>query len=196
MKYCDQCGTQLNDEDKFCFSCGTWLSVEDLPGSFLKKDDKEVDNMVSSDNQSNNKQNPPRINIWCLALIAVCAFVWFKGPFVAVNLLTMGDQPTAYQIVTDDVLVIGDLEETSVYWAAVGTIIGLIICCVTALCKGNKVVRIVALVSEVPLLIVFLDYISAIDDIEELFDVYGFGFWGLLILLAIIAYVGGQQRDF
>lgn len=195
MKFCDQCGKRLEDDVEFCYYCGE-------PCPALEEHEKESADPVES--AENNAPTPNHndalasswsINGLCLILLVGCAILWLTAPFVAINLLTLGDQPTALQLVMDDVVYIGELTESTAFWAAIVSIIGIIICLISTLASSYTTTRIVAAITELPMLLAMFEMIAWADDLEELFEALGLGFWGVFILLLIVVFTSKSNAS-
>lgn len=194
VKFCEICGAKLESDDLFCPECGEpCCTLEEYEnrqvGPF-----ESVEAKVSIPSGGDNAESSSSINYLCLILLVGCAILWFTAPFAAINLLTMGDQPTALQLVMDDVTYIGELTETSAFWAAVTSIIGIIVCLISTIASTNGVTRFVAILTELPLAWAMFEMINWADDIEELFEALGPGFWGIFILLFIVACASGKRN--
>lgn len=140
-----------------------------------------------------NKPNSS-INFISLALVVICAIVWLTAPFMAVNYYTFGDQPTALELLQDEVTYIGDLEESAAYKAAMISIIGLALCLVCVLCKSRIITRIAAAGTLIPLTKTIIDVMQWADDTEEFMDFFGAAYWCIVVGLVIVAFLGGRMR--
>ena len=219
MKFCEQCGTQLEDSAKYCSACGYPCNSVEVSetirscrncGAILQDEDrycpecgKPCSTSAIGDNDAVNRPEPNRNNgkkapkrkIFPMILLVVGLVLWFLAPFAAVNLLTLGDQPTALQIVTDDILYIGELTDTIAFWAAITSGLGLAVCFISVLAAANRAVRIVALLTELPLGWAIFEFTMWDDGIEEWLDAFGFGFWGIIILLLLVACTSGSGTE-
>ncbi len=127
-------------------------------------------------------------NIYCLISLVVCVVLWLSAPFVAINILTFGDQPTALQLVMDDVSYIGNLTSTFAFWAALASFVGIIICLVSTIINANTAICVSAIVSECFLLFTLL-YAIILFGIKGIFEIFGVGFWGIFVLLLVVIIV-------
>ena len=134
------------------------------------------------------------INYVSLALIVICLIVWFATPFMAVNYYTFGDQPTALELLQDDVTYIGDLEESAAYKAAVISVIGLALCLACVLCKSRIITRLAAAGTLIPLTKNIIDVMRWADDSEEFMDFFGAAYWCIVIGLVFVLFLGGRLR--
>lgn len=194
VKFCENCGSKLESDDLFCPECGE-------PCCTLEEyESRQLDLVESAEAKasilsgSNNPASSSSINYLCLILLIGCAILWFSAPFIAINLLTMGDQPTALQLVMDAVTYIGELTESTAYWAAITSIIGIIICFISAIATAHGATRVVAILTELPLALAMFDMINWADDTEELFEALGPGFWGIFILLFVVICASGNRK--
>lgn len=151
-------------------------------------------NMITGDcsvhsKTTKRKAKKTSVHYLCLFLLAGCVFLWLKVPFVAINRLTLGEQPTALQLIQGDVLYLGELSEAPQGWAALISVIGTIICIISTLAAANKVTRTVAILTELPMAFVLISMINWADDTKELMEALGPGFWGIFVLLLIVAVV-------
>lgn len=188
MKFCDQCGEKLEDDVEFCYYCGEPCpTLEEHEKRSVDPSESAEDN-ASTSNHDDDPASSSSINYLCLILLIGCAILWFTAPFIAINLLTLGDQPTALQLVMDDVTYIGELTETSAFWAAIVSIIGILICLISTLASSYTTTRIVAAITELPMLLAMFEMMVWADDLEELFEALGLGFWGVFILLLVVVF--------
>lgn len=137
------------------------------------------------------KANRTGTHYLCLFLLAGCILLWIGAPFAAINILTLGEQPTALQLMQGDVLYLGELSEAPQAWAALISIIGIVICAISTIAAANKVTRTVAILTELPMILVLIAMLDWADDAEELMEALGLGFWGISVLLLIVAIVIG-----
>ena len=120
-----------------------------------------------------------------LILLIICAVLWFAAPFIAVNLLTFGNQPTALQFITDDIFYLGDLKQSTAFWAAVISLIGIILCYFFLVRQNFKAICVTAILTEIPMSIALYEGLQW----EYNGGVLGMGFWGITILFLIIILV-------
>ena len=134
------------------------------------------------------------INYVSLGVTIVCLILWLVGPFMAVNLLTWGDQPTALELLQDEVLYLGDLSDSIAFQAALASIIGIAVCFICVLAKSKNVTRIAAACTLLPLLKGFIDVSQWVDDAEEFIEFFGIGYWGIAVCLVVLLFLGGQAQ--
>lgn len=134
-------------------------------------------------------------NALCIVCMVICAALWAFAPFVAINLLTMGDQPSALDFITDNILYIGELTESLAFWAAVGSLIGIIICFFCATAKKRSAVHTTAILTELPMLCLIIEMFLWADDMEEFSEVFGFGFWCILVLFLVVIAASGKNTQ-
>lgn len=194
VRFCENCGSKLKGDDLFCPECGeTCCTLEEYESRQIDSIES-AEARVSIPSDSDNIESSSSINYLCLILLVGCAILWFTAPFVAINILTLGDQPTALQLVMDDVTYIGELTESTAYWAAITSIIGIIICFISTIATANGATRVVAILTELPLALAMFDMINWADDTEELFEALGPGFWGIFILLFVVICASGNRK--
>jgi len=124
----------------------------------------------------------------CLIAMLVSVILWFAAPFMAVNILTMGNQPTALQLVADDVILMGNIADTPAFWAAVVSIVGIAVCVISILAKKKAVTIIFAVLTEIVLVlaVVIMEY----DPTETL----GFGYVAIFILLLVALFLAPGRK--
>lgn len=175
---CKNCGKPTVTYSSICSHCG-----KPNGGSKTVITPKQTYSSTKSYSSSRYRE----INSLCLILIIFCAIIWAAVPFAAINRLTFGDQPTALQLLMDDVLYIGELTESATFWAAIISLIGIVICFCCTLMAANGVTRAVAVLTELPLLWTMYEACQWAYDAEEFFEILGIGYWGILLLLGIVA---------
>lgn len=131
-----------------------------------------------------------------LISIIICAILWLVAPFIAINLLTLGDQPSALQFIMDDITYIGELTESPAFWAAVSSLGGIVVCFICEIVKKPTVSRITAVVAEIPMVLAMVNAFRWADgDMEDLFDMLGVGFWGIFLLFLVVILVGEKKLN-
>lgn len=183
--YCGKCGALVSAGEKFCGSCG-----EAVNNSSASQPEQKTTQLRTQ--QQKAQKAVSDFKPVCLVIILICAVLWLVAPFVAVNLLTVGDQPTALQFITDDILYIGDLADSAAFWAAIGSMIGIIVCFICTLAKKNTATRVMAIITEVPMAFSVVETLNwAGGDVEDVFEIAGFGFWGILLLMLVVIVTSG-----
>lgn len=134
------------------------------------------------------------VNYVALGLTIICIILWLVGPFMTVNLFTWGDQPTALELMQDEVLYLGDLSESTAFQVALASIIGIAICFICVLAKSKNVTRIAAVCTLLPLMKGFIDVAQWVDDAEEFMEFFGIGYWGIAVCLVVLLFLGGQAQ--
>lgn len=135
-----------------------------------------------------------RVNYVSLSLLICCLLAWCVFPFAAINILTLGDQPTALEIIRNDVIYIGDLSKAPQAWAAILSLIGIIACLISTLAKAPRGTRVFALLTELPMAWALVKLFRWADSMGGLEEVFGFGFWAVLILLAIVIFASKRKE--
>lgn len=191
LMFCGKCGERANNEDRFCGFCGA--AIDNQPG--FQPDYTSINQTSAYQpvyTKSNTKTFPRHMMMPLLALL-ICVILWFVAPFVAVNYLTMGDQPSAFQLVTDDVTLLGDVADTIAFKAAVITMIGIIACSICAFCKKGTALRVISALTAVVLIgIVFYTLSKTRYDFG---DMFGFGYIGICILFLVACFTPGKKHS-
>lgn len=134
------------------------------------------------------------IRIPSIIALVICAILWLVAPFTAINIITLGNQPTALQFITDDITFIGEITETPVFWAAVFSMGGIIVCFFCDIIRKPTVSRIVAAMAEIPMIrVMFNAFRWADGDMEDLFNMLGIGFWGIFLLFLVVILANGKK---
>ena len=159
---------------------------------------------VNSNNMPNNygtinnsAVKKPKINMVSLILLVVCVIMWLAAPFASVNIITIGDQPTALQLVTEDgFLFLGDLSDTMAYWGAVATLVSFVGCAFGIIKNSSKFTRLFSIISLVALLLVFVElFINIEGQLKYIFEVLGFGYWAMLgLFIALIVVTKNAKK--
>lgn len=144
--------------------------------------------------EKKEEQAASTINYVALGLTIVCIILWLVGPFMTINLFTWGDQPTALELMQDEVLYLGDLSDSTAFQVALASIIGIAICFICVLAKSKNVTRIAAACTLLPLLKGFIDVAQWVDDAEEFMEFFGIGYWGIAVCLVVLLFLGGQAQ--
>ena len=134
------------------------------------------------------------INFISLALIIACLALWVLVPFMAVNYSTLADQPTALELLLDDVDYVGELTDALAYWMAIVAAAGLVLCLACVLLKSRIVTRILAVGTLVPFVMSIVNVINWAEDMGDFFEFFGIAFWGVLVTLLVVAVLGGGWR--
>lgn len=130
------------------------------------------------------------INILNLTILVICVFLWISAPFVAITLFSLGNQPTALQLLTrDNLIVVGKLTETMAFWSSVATLIGIVGCTIGTARKSDKLSRGCGLISLTSMILTFLDVLVWVGgDIKCVFDALGYGYWIMCVLFLTIIF--------
>ncbi len=188
--FCTKCGNEIENGSSFCIHCGQpvdYGTTAPTPQNAQVYVSPQVNAPVTIEQQFKPAT---------LICIIICLVLCFAAPFIAINILTLGHQPSAFQLVTKDVTVIGDLEGTLPYWTAMIVLVSMIICFFCTIFKKNTATRVFAVISLLPLVASLLEIFSMVrGDIEDAFKYTGIGFWGIFILvIVIIASSGNRQK--
>lgn len=202
--FCNKCGASIPDGNSFCIKCGNKLNAaSDISFDNLKpytavtpQPTDKVDRFgeFPTYNKVYAAQPEKTMNVASLIFAVIGLILWFVGPLMAVNIFTLGNQPSAFELLQDDVLHIGDLTESSAYMMALGSIIGLVICLICVFVKSNVGTRIFAALSLVPMLIGFFEVAEWVDEAEDFLEFFGFGYWGIAVCLLVLLCLGGEAK--
>ena len=195
MKYCAQCGKPLEDDVAFCYYCGEPCLVQKPSENSLdvcveSAEDKETVTSQLDDSKTSTSKVP----LWWMLLIG-CVILWLAVPFVAINLLTLGDQPTALELVLDDVRYFGELTETAAFWSAIISGVGILFCCLLTIVSEYTTARVVAAITEIFMIFAILEGTKWADDLQGLFEFLGVGFWGIFVMLLVIVFSNPDETD-
>ncbi len=143
-----------------------------------------------------------RISYFNLFAILTAGILWLSAPFVAVNLFTIGNQPTGLEMLTGDFFYIGELEGTTAHIAACGSlagIVGAVFGIITMSSFATKFFCFIGAGSMVPVFLELFASIGADDLISELFDlenmfemffdIFGFGYSAIFIIFIVLLFV-------
>lgn len=134
------------------------------------------------------------VNYFALVLVICCAVLWVAAPFMAVNLLTLEDQPTALQLILDDVPYLGDLYEADAFRLAAAIAGGIVICFVAVLCKSGAVPRLGGGASLAMMGWEVYRVYEAFEDPEAIAQFFGFGFFAIAAGFLLLLLFGGAVR--
>lgn len=134
------------------------------------------------------------INFISMILIVACLVAWALVPFMAVNNATLADQPTALELLLDDVDYVGELTDAMAYWMAIVAAGGLVLCLACTLLKSRVVTRVLAAVTLVPFGMAIVNVIQWAESVEEFIDFFGIAFWVVLVVLLAVLVLGGGWR--
>lgn len=133
-------------------------------------------------------------NLISIILLAACIGLWFAAPFLSINMMTLGDQPTAFELFGDELNYYFNMEETPNYWAAMLVMIAIVLSMICALTGLNGAARFFAFLGELPLGWGFLQMYMWTEGGPYLMDSIGFGFWGMAVLLLGVVLFGGKKK--
>ena len=134
------------------------------------------------------------INFISLVLLVVCIALWVLLPFMAVNIETLGAQPTALALLLDDVSYTGRLADSLAFWMALVAIAGSVLCLACVVLKSRVVTRILAALTAGAFVVSIVSVAKWAVDIREFFEFFGIAFWGILVALLAVAVLGGSLR--
>ena len=128
------------------------------------------------------------------ALLLVCIALWALVPFMAVNIETLGAQPTALEVLSGNVSYTGRLTDALAFWMAIMSMAGVVLCLTGMVLKSRIVTRILAALTAGTFAVSVVSVAKWAVDIREFFAFFGIAFWGILLLLIAVAMLGGGRR--
>lgn len=140
----------------------------------------------------------------CLVALLICIVLWVFAPFLAINYITLDEPPSALRVVLDDVTYFGERTSSSLFWATIVSLIGILVSLLCVFTKKNVVLRITAIVTDVYLLYSVIvtwgfdkwEYTEDIGVVVEYISrACGFGFWGIFYLLLIAAFFAKEDPN-
>lgn len=132
----------------------------------------------------------------CLGALFLCGVLWLFAPFVAINIITLDEQPSALQIIMDDVTYFGDRTGSPLFWITVISAAGILSSLFCLLIDKATALRIIAAITDILLLraVVTTWLVDSWRKTEEIGEVIeclrracGIGFWGIFTLLLFVA---------
>lgn len=131
----------------------------------------------------------------CIVLVLCAAVLWLFFPFVASDIFTIGDQTSALNIALGNFIHIGALDRYLVFWLAIWVGIGIVICLICLFCKAGGTAKLFAFLTLGFPALVVVSLLASEVEVTALFSEYGgIGFWGIIILMFIVACVSEKQR--
>jgi|GEM_PF-3213021 len=183
--HCGKCGKQVLGGGRFCGNCG---------GEVIRQA------MMQSNSDSTPQANPipksTNSNVICILLIGVCAVLWLVAPFISVNAATLSShsgQPTALQILTNDVTAIGSIRGSLVFFAALVSIVCIVICFFCAINRKRTTMSVTATLTNVLLVTTYLNQQSFFArafgrSFSTIGEVVGIGCIGIFLLLFLACF--------
>ena len=104
-----------------------------------------------------------------IIILIICILLWLFAPFLMLNLLTLGNQPTA----------------------------GIILTLACLLFSKDTLARVLSFLTFIVLLYPMTDYTGICDTLEDYFEVAGYGYWLMLLMMFIFMLIptGGRDDD-
>lgn len=132
-----------------------------------------------------------KFNSFAFIIILVAMALWAFAPFVAVNIITMGDPPSAYDLITGNFVHIGSISGSSASLACMGSIIALAGALVFQLVDFGAVRKFFAVIGIASMIPNLMEYLEAFGDsfFEDFFDIYGIGYVGILIIFVMLLFM-------
>ena len=137
------------------------------------------------------QDRPPSMRVASLTLILISMLLWLVAPFMAVNIATLDNQPSALRILVNDVTLIGDILGTDAFWVACISVIGIVISAICALAKRNGAMRAFLIITCCAMM---MDLVFNFAQEYTVWRLIGFGYFAILVLLFIATLVSVERR--
>lgn len=200
---CSNCGRKNHYTNHNCYYCGQATGPEQTSPqpnvakqNWVKKIDKPIVTDTAdlgsptvsentqrkySSRESTKAEISSERNAIQLVAIIICAVLWVFAPFIDLH----GRSVTALEYIFGDVfLSVYHWAYTPIFWAGLVSFFGIIICFVCTLLKANRGTLGFAIAIDA----VFLSALPRYD-----LDDFGFGFWGIFILLLCVIWISKSQ---
>ena len=190
VKYCWSCGNPVKPGQKFCGKCGVKLE-EDVPiePPLIPEDDFE--NLAKDKNENARVENSI-LSILCLLLVAGCLYLWFCAPLTAINLLTIGDQPSGWTLLASGDYEFEYLKDSTIFWLEIASLGGMLLCLLAIFNRSSGGTRIFAALTEVSLVAAAIQMYRWLEgDMDYFFDAFGYGFWAIAVLMLVVFLLSG-----
>lgn len=180
--YCTNCGHKLEDSSQFCSFCGAKVTYSDdsSDSAFLS----ETKDQTMTALPSKKQEQKTRYRIPCLLFLLIGLALCFFAPFVAITLFSFYEQPTVWQILSNQVPHIGSIFSSTGFWASAFSFITMVVGLITITKPRSILTRILALISEGFMILLFIENLMWLN--EGLEGYLGFGFWGFCVVLLLI----------
>lgn len=117
-----------------------------------------------------------------IAFVVLGVVLWVVAPFAAINLLTIDNQPTAYEVFANkNIRYIGNIRESDAYACAGFALAGFVGCFIGFFFKKYWV----ALISSGGSVYGFLQIMGEVSP-HSYEDLFGIGFWGVVGVLLVL----------
>lgn len=180
--YCTNCGHKLEDSSQFCSVCGAKVTYSDdsSDSAFLHG----AKDLPTAALPGKKQEQKTRYRILCLLFLLIGLALCFFAPFVAITLFSFYDQPTVWQIISNQVPHIGSIFSSTGFWASAFSFITMVVGLITITIPRSILTRILALISEGFMVLLFIENLMWAN--EGLEGYLGFGFWGFCVILLLI----------
>lgn len=187
--YCAKCGRQMENTAQYCPYCGAKVDPAAAKSGPLETGNRpdyvrpRGDAGQNSPEEADNAGNKIRCRIRTAA-IAVSMILWFAAPYIAVDLFTFYQQPTAFQIITNRVPHWAPLLESMAFWASAACLLTYVFGLAGIAGRKHKAVHGFAVIAEILMGIALIQ--NVIWTMEGVAGSLGMGYWGQLVLFLII----------
>lgn len=192
--YCASCGREIENSARYCPYCGT--KVEPQAGNPNRISEAEKNQPVkelpctkpersalerAAEGQNGVSENRRRMR---MVVYVASILLWLFAPYMAVDLFTFYQQPTAFQIVTNQVAYLGSLFESLAFWASAACLMTFIFGLPRVSDKNHTAAHIFSILAELLMGIALLQNIFW--SLQGLEGYLGVGYWGQAILFLLI----------
>lgn len=187
--YCAACGREIENTVKYCPYCGAKVKrvteqIGNTPNSEQQIRPQPHSDMVQKPQKEMDASDDfIRCLIRILALV-ISILLWFFAPYIAVDLFTFYQQPTAFQVVTNQVFYWGSLLESTAFWASAACLVTIALGLATITNKKHPAAHICSIIAELLMLVAFIENVSWM--MKGLEGFLGVGYWGQVVLFLII----------
>ncbi len=192
MKYCEQCGKPMADNDLFCQACGSKHSIP-----VMHKYAVQTYASQETPKKPSNSSRRSGLNIACILILVACILVLLFAPFIEARALfpsipSMMDILVEFQNLDFKPMALG---------VAIITMIGLLLSLVFFCCKQARSGLFTSIFTIVWLLYAILYYSQWLwHEQTILLDSFGVGFWlvfiSLLVVIALSAFSKEASHNF
>lgn len=122
-----------------------------------------------------------------LILLFLCTILWLFAPFVAINLLSFYNQPTAFQILSGQTIYLGSIIKSTGFWAAAFSLAAIGTGFITIQNPRRSMARIMGILNELVMGIVLIENFAWMKD--GLHGYLGAGFWGIFAAFLVLSFL-------
>lgn len=201
--YCWSCGKPVKPTQKFCGKCGAKLFDEPpiIPPVELPVKPLAGPARTAMDTDGNERLENGLISFLCLMLVVGCLFLWFRAPLAAINLLTMGDQPSGWTLLGSGDYEFEYLKDLTIFWLEIASLGGMLLCMLALLLQAPGGAKLFAALTVVSIVSISVERYRWLEgglglegDMEYYFDAFGYGFWVIALLMLLVFLLSGGSK--